>query len=153
MPNRCQTIIGTSDGLVYWCTYANGLDLIPCKTIVYANINSMRLCDTIWQHKSGSTLAQVMACCMTALSHYLSQCWILISVDLWHSPENKFAVNALVDSQCNEFENCTQNFYYISQGPMSWYIMVKTVKGSIDLEKMHVFWLQKRSCTFNRQFQ
>ena len=28
---------------------------------------------------SGSTLAQVMACCLTAPSHYLTQCWLIIS--------------------------------------------------------------------------
>ena len=31
--------------------------------------------DAIWQHRSGSTLAQTMACCLAALSHYLNQCW------------------------------------------------------------------------------
>ena len=36
--------------------------------------------DTIWWHESGSTLAQVMACCLTAPSHYLSQCWLIISL-------------------------------------------------------------------------
>ena len=33
----------------------------------------------IWWHKSGSTLAQVMACCLMAPSHYLNQCWLTIS--------------------------------------------------------------------------
>ena len=27
-----------------------------------------------WRQRSGSTLAQVMACCLTAPSHYLNQC-------------------------------------------------------------------------------
>ena len=35
--------------------------------------------DAIWWHRSGSTLAQVMACCLTAPSHYLNQCWIIIT--------------------------------------------------------------------------
>ena len=35
--------------------------------------------DTIWRHRSGSTLAQVMACCLTAPSHYLNQYWLIIS--------------------------------------------------------------------------
>ena len=39
-------------------------------------------CDAIWRHRSGSTLAQVMACCLTAPSHYLYQCWLFIKV-LW----------------------------------------------------------------------
>ena len=34
------------------------------------------------------TLAQVMACCLMAPSHYLNQCWLIIS-EVWHSPELK----------------------------------------------------------------
>ena len=35
--------------------------------------------DTISRQRSGSTLSQVMACCLTAPSHYLNQCWPIIS--------------------------------------------------------------------------
>ena len=35
-------------------------------------INSFRPIDAIWWHWSGSTLAQVMACCLSAPSHYLT---------------------------------------------------------------------------------
>ena len=37
--------------------------------------------------RSGSALAQVVACCLTAPSHYLNQCWFIISKVLWHSSE------------------------------------------------------------------
>ena len=37
----------------------------------------------ICQHRSGSTLAQVMAYCLMALSHDLNKCWILISGDIY----------------------------------------------------------------------
>ena len=40
-------------------------------------ISSLWPSDSIWRHKSGTTLARVMACCLTASSHYLSQCWFL----------------------------------------------------------------------------
>ena len=33
------------------------------------------------------TLVQVMACCLTAPSHYLYQCWLIIIKVLWHSYE------------------------------------------------------------------
>ena len=33
----------------------------------------------IWGHRSGSTLALVMSCCLTAPSHYLNQCRLIIS--------------------------------------------------------------------------
>ena len=40
---------------------------------------SLRPSDAIWWHRSGSTLTQVMAWCLTAPSHYLNQCWLIIS--------------------------------------------------------------------------
>ena len=45
--------------------------------------------DAIWQHTAGSTLAQVMACCLMAPSHYLNQCWLVITKIQWrqfHKP-------------------------------------------------------------------
>ena len=48
--------------------------------------NSLWLSDTIWWHRSGSTFAQVMACCLAAPSHYLNQCCHVSSVrfrDIW----------------------------------------------------------------------
>ena len=45
------------------------------------------LSDAIWLQGSGSTLAQVMACCLTAPSHHLNQCWLIISKVQWHSSE------------------------------------------------------------------
>ena len=55
-------------------------------------INSLRPSDAIGQQRSGSTLAQVMACCLMAPSHYLNQCSLLISDILWHSPQINFIV-------------------------------------------------------------
>ena len=59
--------------------------LLPKPLII-----SLRLSDTIWWHRSGSTLAQVLTCCLTAPSHYLNQCWLLINGVLWHSPMTNF---------------------------------------------------------------
>ena len=47
-------------------------------------INPLWPSGAIWRHGSGSTLAQVMACCLTAPSHYLNQCWLIISDVWWH---------------------------------------------------------------------
>ena len=38
----------------------------------------------IWQHSTGSTLTQVIACCLKAPSHYPDQCWLISKVP-WHS--------------------------------------------------------------------
>ena len=40
-----------------------------------------------------SILVEVMACRLTAPSHYLNQCRLIISNDLWHSPEGNFTGN------------------------------------------------------------
>ena len=38
------------------------------------------LCFNTYTHcQTGSTLAQVMACCLTSPSHYLNQCWFTIN--------------------------------------------------------------------------
>ena len=52
--------------------------------------NSLWPSDAIWRHRSGSTLAQVMACCLTAPTHYLNQCWLIISKIQLHSSNGNF---------------------------------------------------------------
>ena len=50
--------------------------------------NSLWPIDAIWQHRTGSTLAQVMTCYLMVTSHYyLNWCWLIISKLLWHSSE------------------------------------------------------------------
>ena len=56
-------------------------------------VNSLWPSDTIWRHRSGSTLVQVMACCLTAPSHYLNQCWLIISKVQRYSAEKNFTRN------------------------------------------------------------
>ena len=59
-------------------------------------VNSLWLSDAIWRHRSGSTLAQVVAWCHQASSHYLIQCWFIICEVLWNSPERNFTVSKLL---------------------------------------------------------
>ena len=47
--------------------------------------NSLGPSDAIWRQRSGTTLAQVMACCLAAPCHYLNQYWLIISEVQWHS--------------------------------------------------------------------
>ena len=56
-------------------------------------LNSLWPSDTIWWHESRSTLALVMACCLMAPSHYLNQCWLIISEVIWLTPEENFTGN------------------------------------------------------------
>ena len=53
------------------------------------NNNSLWPSDAIWQHRYGSTLTQVMACCLKTPSHYLNQCWLTSEVQ-GHSSEGNF---------------------------------------------------------------
>ena len=48
------------------------------KLCSFLLFNSLWPSDAIWQQRSGSTLAQVMAYCLTAPSHYLNQCLLII---------------------------------------------------------------------------
>ena len=61
---------------------------------IFAALNSFWPSDAIWRYRSRSTLARVMACFLTARSHYLNQRWLLTSEVLRHSPESKFTSNA-----------------------------------------------------------
>ena len=64
----------------------------PC--MFYTRFLSLRpICDVMGRYRFGSTLAQVMACCLTAPSHYLNQCWLIISAVLWRSPESNFTAS------------------------------------------------------------
>ena len=45
---------------------------------------------TIWWHKSGSTLAQVMPFCLMAPNYWLNQCWLIISKVQWYSFDSNF---------------------------------------------------------------
>ena len=63
-----------------------GLDCI-CLTKMPVVQDILAILDAIWWHRSGSTLVQVMACCLTATSHYLNPCWLFINGVPRHSPE------------------------------------------------------------------
>ena len=59
----------------------------------------------VWWHRSESTLAQVMACCLTVPSHYLSHCWLIIC-EIWlHSSERNFTRNVQDDYHLWESQN------------------------------------------------
>ena len=69
-----------------WCNW--GLNQITNIFQKILPFNSLGPSDAIWRWRSWSTLVQVMACCLTAPSHYLNQCWLIISKVLWHSSED-----------------------------------------------------------------
>ena len=82
------------------------------------SVNSLWPSDTIWRQRSGSTLAQVMACCLMAPSHYLNQCWLINSpVTFILGQFHKRFLN--YQSLKSVWKLHIQNFIQISQGSMS----------------------------------
>ena len=69
----------------YWlCRIGRSLSY-PRRYFNYlCRLDSLWPSDALWRKRSGSTLAHVMACCLTTPSHYLNQCWLIISKVQWH---------------------------------------------------------------------
>ena len=69
--------------------------------------------------RSGSTLAQVMACCLMAPSNYLNWCWLVISGALWHFPNTNYTSAQYINS-LNEFGNTFVKLLFLTvTEPMS----------------------------------
>ena len=86
------------DGSMFYLSHGH-----CCISLQY-HLNSLRPSDAIWRQWSWTTLAQVMACCLTAPSHYLNQCWLIIRGVLWHTSESSFAGIAQGIDSGYEFE-------------------------------------------------
>ena len=77
LPVRHQTITWIIGDKYFWCYLAS------------LGHNELTHCG-LWRHRSGSTLVQVMACCLTAPSHYLNQCWLIISRVQWRQFHERY---------------------------------------------------------------
>ena len=75
---RLQTGVHLAQASLCWCRQGS-------------QINSLWPSDAIWRQEFRSTLVQVMSSCLTAPSHYLNQCWLIIKKDQWCSSEGNFA--------------------------------------------------------------
>ena len=89
---------------VYLCLF---LIQVSTYITVWAAVNTLWPSDVIWRHRSGSTWVQIMACCLTAPSHNLNQCWLLINEAMSHSFASSFTVSAPATILYNEFDNFT----------------------------------------------
>ena len=107
--------------------YIGGYDLIKgvlklrfysiCLKIILSKLlNSLWPRDAIWRQRSMSTLAHVMACCLTAPSHYMNQCWLIISQVLWYSPKSYFVG---IDQDIN-LGNKLENYAFKIIFPSAW---------------------------------
>ena len=68
--------------------------------------------------RCGSTLVQVMACCLMATSHYLHQCWLIIKGGIYRSAITHKVVMNLI---CNMFRGSTFKITFTSpRGQWGW---------------------------------
>ena len=122
------------------CIHVLTSSLLCCIQIcnLLDHVNSLLARNVIWRHKSGSTLAWVMVCCLMAPSHHLNLCWFLTNEVVWHSPESNLTVNAQVSILYNEFEN--HNFEITVTPPrVQWVIMGLDCTSSADESSWQFF--------------
>ena len=75
-------VVRLSPGLlepVSGACFTHSFILCIWESLLEGWFNSLWPSDPIWCHRAGSTLAQVVACCLAAPSHYLIQFWLLVS--------------------------------------------------------------------------
>ena len=97
-------------------------------------IHSLWPSDATWRHRSGSTLTQAMAWCLTAPSHYLKQCWLLISKVQWHSSEGNLTKRYL-RHQCPKW-----TWKLFSK------IWLKSHRGQwVNPSSAYIYWIQTAS--------
>ena len=86
------------------------------KTNIWRVFNSLWFSDVIWRRRSGSALARVRARCLMTPSHYLHQCWLLISKVPWHSPERNLTECPHYYSVQRVWKLYFWNYYHIFHG-------------------------------------
>ena len=79
-----------------------------------------------------STLAQVMACCLTAPSHYLNQCWLIFSKVQWHSVESKLTTDSPPFNHWNKLENYLSKILFKS--PRGQWVNIKILENISELD-------------------
>ena len=73
---RCNLKTSTESLNCYWCHHIkSGQTYFPCNAI-----KALRPSEAIWLQRSGSTLPELMACCLMAPSHHLNQCWLIMNL-------------------------------------------------------------------------
>ena len=102
-----QYLFKPHDAIMTLCAatiMATSATALPRIMVTTYSFNSLWSSDAIWRQGSGSTLAQVMACCLTAPSHYLNQCWLITSKVQWHSSGGNFTRDTSASNYQNKIE-------------------------------------------------
>ena len=74
-----------------FCTLKDyDLEILQEKNLNHCGLVPLVMSYAVWGNRSWSTLAHVMAWCLTAPNHYLNQCWLVVKGVLWQSPASNF---------------------------------------------------------------
>ena len=90
-------------------------------------INSLWPIITIWWYRSGSTLDQVMACCLTAPSHYLNQCWPVSSSDVHPRAISEKITESSITKPSLKITYLKFHSNFVGFNGLSWEIRMKCV--------------------------
>ena len=92
-------------------------------------INPFWSSDTLWQQRSGSTLAQEMCCCLTAPNHYLNKYWFIINKIIWYS----FQGDAHLNMQDINHQVVLEMYTFRITATSSWGQWVKKYEAVISM--------------------
>ena len=116
-PSRPRPLMAPWRGTTDNINRARKPPLTPLVSL-YVLLNSLWPTNAILWYRSGSTLAQVMAWCLTAPSHYLNQCWLTINRAPWNSFIWGHYYNIWGYQSIDEDWNCIFKIALRSQGKM-----------------------------------
>ena len=85
-------------------------------------VKSLAPGEAIWRRRNWSTLVEVMACCLTATSHFRNICWLTINEIPWHWFQGNVYLNIKDIKAHDVFEIMhIQSHRHIWQGKMNWH--------------------------------
>ena len=88
--NFARTKAGNTETVSIWWRH-HGVRKTAIHCLEFSNLmSSSRPSDATCRQRSGSTLTQIMACCLTVLSHYLHQSLLIIDEARWQSLGDNF---------------------------------------------------------------
>ena len=94
--------------------------------------------NTIWWHRSGSTLTPVMAWCLMAPSHYLNQCWLIIKSVHVRTVSQEVLLNLICDMGSENEIRCFFIHLYFDRKDH----MIRLLQSDITALNRWIHWIQ-----------
>ena len=128
VPKWCRHLLSVRELVI------SGVSLTSWMVPKYKLLDLYSDTNTLLWPRSGSKLTHLMACCLTAPSHYLNQCWLIINCIMWHWHETQFTGSA----QDINKHNCQITF--TSLGVSELKITAATNCIEMQSDKLYMVW-------------